>query len=65
MVADGQVAAHLLDGVKQAVELFAVGFSTTGDFTNLAFHTGGQAGNVFQVLARLFDLLDPAVKVCG
>ena len=65
LVADGQVAAHLFDGMKQAVELFAIGLCASGNFPDLVFDTGRQPRDVIQVLPRVLDLLDAGVEVAG
>ena len=64
LVAHDKIAAHLLHGMEQAVELGAVGVGALGVFIDLAFHTRRQAGNVLQVLAGVLHLLDTGVQVC-
>ncbi|MNN64662.1 hypothetical protein D3C81_1801120 [compost metagenome] len=63
LIADRQIAAHLLDGLEQAVELFAIGFCTMSDFTDLAFHPRCQSRDVLQMLAGVFDLLDTDLQI--
>jgi hypothetical protein len=65
LIADRQIAAHLFDGLEQAVELLAIGFRTPGDFADLTFHTGGQPGDVFQMLTGVLDLLDAGLQITG
>ena len=65
LIADRQITAHLLDGLEQTVELLAIGFRATGDFTDLSLYARRQPRDVFQMLAGVLDLLDAGLQITG